>query len=258
MEIDNELQLTPLPECDGGSPAIDDFARKIKSAWLASVTAIIECGRLLIKAKAELGYGHFEAMCEDRLPFSKSVAERLMAIARDPRLTNPEHVPLLPPSWPTLHALSRLDDEAFEQKIKSGAINPDMKRADAATEAKPRRESSLATQNKNLKEQLASSDREVKRLTALVAELKAKLADREKINGEHKAERVSLGNGRKGKPSKAKPKQPCTVDGCENDQFCRKLCQRHYNELRQSSDFVPMTPKERAARMHEAKQRKAA
>jgi hypothetical protein len=51
-----------------------------------------------------------------------------MAIASDQRLRN--HGAVLPPSWRTLYELTRLSDEAFEERIADGTIHPGMERAD--------------------------------------------------------------------------------------------------------------------------------
>jgi len=51
-----------------------------------------------------------------------------MEIARDPRLRNPTHVSLLPRSWGTLYALTRLSDEEFNARIADGTIHADMTR----------------------------------------------------------------------------------------------------------------------------------
>ena len=54
-----------------------------RAAWSGSVEAIIETGRDLMLAKAELAHGAFRAMVERELPFKASTARRLMAIARE-------------------------------------------------------------------------------------------------------------------------------------------------------------------------------
>jgi hypothetical protein len=108
-----------------------EWADRIKSAWQKSVESIIECGRLLIEAKAALRHGRFESMVEAELLFGLRTAERLMEIANDTRLTNPTHVSLLPPHWGTLHVLTQLDDDEFQKKLDDRVINPGMTRADA-------------------------------------------------------------------------------------------------------------------------------
>ena len=48
-------------------------------------------------------------MVASELPFGDRTARRLMAIARDPRISNRTHASLLPPSWMTLFELTKLD-----------------------------------------------------------------------------------------------------------------------------------------------------
>lgn len=53
-----------------------------------------------------------------------------MKIARDPVLTNPTHVPLLPPAWGTQYELTKLPTTAKQKAFAEGRIRPDMERAD--------------------------------------------------------------------------------------------------------------------------------
>jgi hypothetical protein len=104
------------------------WAACISACWRASVEAILEVGRLLTAAKGDLPHGEFGAMCDKHLPFTASTAQRLMAIARDPKLSNAAHVQHLPPSWGTLYELTKLDDAGFKAGIENGSIRPDMDR----------------------------------------------------------------------------------------------------------------------------------
>jgi hypothetical protein len=104
------------------------FAKKICAAWQSSLRGILECGRLLVAAKQRLKHGQFQKMIEAELPFTPSTAQRLMAIARDRRLTNPAHAQLLPPSWYSLYRLSTLSNAQFKTAIEDGTIRPDMER----------------------------------------------------------------------------------------------------------------------------------
>jgi len=104
------------------------WSSRICAAWQKSVEGIIEVGRLLIEAKAELAHGSFERMIETELPFSTSKARMLMAIAAHPRLANRERVHALPPSWGTLYELTKLDHESFALAEKEGLIRPDLER----------------------------------------------------------------------------------------------------------------------------------
>ena len=107
------------------------WTEKITRAWHGTLEGFFECGRLLIRAKADLKHGKYEAMVEKDLPFGPRYAQMLMKIAADPRLTNPKHASLLPPSPTTLYILSRLDDIAFERAIAQGQIRADMRREQA-------------------------------------------------------------------------------------------------------------------------------
>lgn len=116
--------------------AYSGWADRISASWRQSAEAIIETGRLITAAKAALEHGEFTAMVETALPFTPRTAQMLMAIAGDPRLTNPKHVSLLPPSWGTLYELHKLNDEAFEERVADGTIRPDMGRPAIATVVK--------------------------------------------------------------------------------------------------------------------------
>lgn len=104
------------------------WAIRINARWRQSRENIIETGRLLLDAKAACPHGSFENEVMTRLHFSPNVAQRLMAIARDPRLSNPAHVQLLPPSWGTLYELTKLSDEEFDRGVQEQIIRPDMER----------------------------------------------------------------------------------------------------------------------------------
>jgi N6-adenosine-specific RNA methylase IME4 len=107
------------------------WAGRIRVAWNKTREGVIEVGRLLTEAKEGLEHGEFEAMVSNDLPFAPNTAQIFMKIARDPRLSNPQHVELLPPSWGTLYELSKLDDGTFDHAITKGLIRPDMERKDA-------------------------------------------------------------------------------------------------------------------------------
>jgi hypothetical protein len=104
------------------------WAIRINARWRQSRENIIETGRLLLDAKGACPHGKFEKEVVTRLHFSPNVSQRLMAIARDPRLSNPAHVQLLPPSWGTLYELTKLSDEEFDRGVQEHIIRPDMER----------------------------------------------------------------------------------------------------------------------------------
>jgi N6-adenosine-specific RNA methylase IME4 len=126
----------------GGELEVADFApasawaARIAECWRASVEAILEVGELLAAAKEKLPHGEFSGMIESELPFGARTAQMLMKIAADPRLANPKHVSLLPPSWGTLYELTKLDDESFDRAVEQNIIRPDMERREIAQTAK--------------------------------------------------------------------------------------------------------------------------
>jgi hypothetical protein len=112
---------------------VDEWAARITARWQDSVEAILDVGRMLIQAQAEVGHGNWLRLIE-KLPFGESTAQKLQRIVdpeKAPHLSNPEHVPDLPPSWGTLHVLSRLTPERFEAGVAAGVIRPDMERKEA-------------------------------------------------------------------------------------------------------------------------------
>ncbi len=89
-----------------------DYTLQITTAWNQARDSIIEVGRLLVEAKANLEHGQFTKMIEHELPFGKSTAQSLMAIFKDKRLSESQFIQLLPNSWATLHELTKLNDNA--------------------------------------------------------------------------------------------------------------------------------------------------
>jgi hypothetical protein len=108
------------------------WAQRIGAAWESAaadaIAAWFAIGADLIAAKASLPRGEFLRMVASELPFGKRTAQRLMKVAADPRLTNATHVSLLPPSWGTLHELTRLDDAEFNALLADGVTRPDVER----------------------------------------------------------------------------------------------------------------------------------
>ena len=109
--------------------ALKLHARLIRQSWQNGIGTIVETGRMLIKAKAELGHGKWHMLFEGELmPFSKRTAAKLMSIARNPIISNRSNWTRLPNSWGTLYDLSRLPDQTLIDGLKRGAINPQTER----------------------------------------------------------------------------------------------------------------------------------
>ncbi len=108
------------------------YAGWIRERLERTVRTILEIGEILIEAKESLPHGEFEGMITDDLGWSPRTAQRFMAIARHPILSNPTHGSLLPASWRTLAELARMGPEELERAISAGCIRPDMQRRDVA------------------------------------------------------------------------------------------------------------------------------
>jgi hypothetical protein len=88
------------------------------------------------------------------LPFDKRVAQMLMKIAADKRLTNANIVSLLPPHYSSMYEISKLDDEQLEARMADGTIRPTMERKDITAvlkkERRAERERELASQDQGV------------------------------------------------------------------------------------------------------------
>jgi N6-adenosine-specific RNA methylase IME4 len=107
-----------------------EWAEKITQRYQDSVRAILDVGRYLIQAKAELEHGEFGVMIANDLPFSRPTAFRFMAIAQNPVLSSDTHAQRLPTSWGTLYELSKVPTTVLEEALTIGQITPDFQRKD--------------------------------------------------------------------------------------------------------------------------------
>ncbi|MCZ7618891.1 MAG: DUF3102 domain-containing protein [Myxococcota bacterium] len=128
------IQTADRPH-DDSAPVVptlrEHHARVIRDAMQRSVAAIVATGQRLADAKADLPHGEFQEMVRRDLGWTPRTAQRLMAIAAHPVLSDATHVSLWPPSWGTLAELARLDDDEITTAIESGAITPATTRAEA-------------------------------------------------------------------------------------------------------------------------------
>jgi len=106
------------------------WAEKIRTRYQDSAGAVLDLGKMLIEAKAQLEHGEFLAMIESDLPFKKSTAEMLMAIGRNLALGKSQHIGILPQSWGTLYELTRLPEPVLEELLSDGTITPETERQD--------------------------------------------------------------------------------------------------------------------------------
>jgi N6-adenosine-specific RNA methylase IME4 len=112
------------------------WVAKIRVSWAQNLSSIIETGRLLIQAKADLGqHGEWLPLLEGKqLPFSERWAQFLMEIARSDRLLNPNYSSVLPANVHTLVAISKMPEAMFQERLRDGTIHSEMKLRDVTGE----------------------------------------------------------------------------------------------------------------------------
>lgn len=98
----------------------------ITRSWSKVASTIIETAQALKKAKRELERPQYrevkQHLIENRI-MSGTVISKLMKIANDPVLSDPNNVNRLPSSYATLYAIALKDSESVKTAIDSGAIN---------------------------------------------------------------------------------------------------------------------------------------
>lgn len=129
MLVDQELPLEG-EVVEPGEWTPREAAEYVIESYAKSVLAIIETGRRLDEAKAKVGHGNWLPLVS-LLPFSERTAQRYMAIARHPDLSNTTHVSDLPASWGTLYVLAQLPAGEIPKRIEAGEITPELDRATA-------------------------------------------------------------------------------------------------------------------------------
>jgi len=107
-----------------------DWAKRISDDYDEARERFFGIGDNLVAAKEALAHGEFQLMVDAELPFSRSTAQRFMAIAQDGRLRNAAHATLLPADYTVLASLAGFDDKTFEKALQDGVIRPDLTRAD--------------------------------------------------------------------------------------------------------------------------------
>ncbi|MFY9957723.1 hypothetical protein, partial [Bradyrhizobium sp.] len=118
---------------NAGSKSRAHWVAKILKANGKSVGAIVQLGQTLIAAKRALDqHGQWLPMIENDLPYGVKVAEQLMRVARDPRLSNSSNWKNLPPVLSTLVEITRLSDQEFEKCKADGTIHQGMTCKDVA------------------------------------------------------------------------------------------------------------------------------
>jgi hypothetical protein len=105
------------------------YVREISRLWSEAKEKFLAIGEYLSLAKRQLAHGEYEAMIRSQLPFSKSAAHRMRAVAeavKDGRLPRDS----LPHSYATAYELTLLSDQQLRIAEDRGLVRPDVYRSE--------------------------------------------------------------------------------------------------------------------------------
>ncbi len=116
---------------------VEWWAQRIGRRYRLTVAGFIKTGKMLLEARARLGYRRWGQMFEDGmvtkpLDFGLPVAEKLMAIARNPILENSANWQKFSAAVSTLYELSRLPQEVLTAAMHAGKVTAKTTAAQAA------------------------------------------------------------------------------------------------------------------------------
>ncbi len=120
---------SPLRELGADRAA---YADEISRLWSEAQDRFLKIGRYLVRAKAALPHGSFEAMIADELPFGRHVAWQLRTVATavdGGRLVEDD----LPNSYATAFKLASLDDELLDRAKAENVVRPNVTRAEVTS-----------------------------------------------------------------------------------------------------------------------------
>lgn len=154
----------------------EEFVGEIARLWKEAQDRFLLIGRYLLDAKARLDHGAFGPMVASELPFTHSVAVRLMAVARavEDGIVAGDR---LPKSYSVAYEIVSMRPEELEEAKRIGLVRPDVRREDVVAfkrglrssegreawprEMKRRRLERLLTQKARLEEEIALLRREL-------------------------------------------------------------------------------------------------
>ena len=107
------------------------WANVINAKWQEQVPTIIQTGKRLEEANAELPSKEWKTLLKEDLNISKGTASKLIAISQSDTASEVSYMKLLPANWGTLYLLTFLDADTFAAAVADGRINPKMQQKDA-------------------------------------------------------------------------------------------------------------------------------
>lgn len=164
---------------DSVSEAVTAWGHRIRPHLVLAVQHIVAAGKGLIDAKATLPHGQFGALLE-HLGLNRRTAQRFMAIARHPVLSDATHGSHLPTSLRTLDELTRVPDYVLIQAINDRALTSATTRREAVElgageRTAPAEASGETLRVQSLRESAAFLDMVAREVTMLIIETDAGL-----------------------------------------------------------------------------------
>lgn len=159
--------------------SLDDYVDTITNLFHEAGQRFIAIGEHLLRAKAALGHGEFEAMINGRLPFAPRAAQMMMAAYRAVRDNLlPEEA--TPTSYTVLYEITTLTDNERRRALEEGVIHKEARRAEIRAFKAMSRRPVLPT--------LSNADHAIKRET-----LKRLLAERARLEEQIAALQAEVG-----------------------------------------------------------------
>lgn len=168
-----DVRALSLADAPAELTTVTDYQAEIARLWADAQRRFVEIGRRLNEAKERLPHGEFLPMLARDLPFSRSVANRLMAVAAamDTGVIPPR---ALPTSYSVAYEVVTLPPERLQEAVTTGRIHPDMTRAEAM--ALKRNDKESHTTDNAIAAELDRLLAEQERIASRIAVLRAKLA----------------------------------------------------------------------------------
>ena len=106
----------------------DLWAGRVRASIGKTFTQVLETGKILLQAQAELPHGQWLPMLK-KAGLKPRTAQVWMAVACDRRFANASPDSLLPPCVTTLYWISRLPEDLYRELLADGTIHPTVSRA---------------------------------------------------------------------------------------------------------------------------------
>jgi N6-adenosine-specific RNA methylase IME4 len=125
-----EVALGPTESENALLPAAqaDLWAGRVRASMRKTFTGVLETGKILIQARAELSHRQWLPMLT-KAGLKPRTAQVWMGVACNPRFANANPDSLLPPCVTTLNEISRLPEDLYQGLLADGTINPTVSRA---------------------------------------------------------------------------------------------------------------------------------